>query len=79
MRIETSSLVLLTWLRNYYMKANNEKNHLFFSGHNNISANIDDNITQSEDSQVILSVIIDYKLSFNEHIDNLCKKNWLKA
>jgi len=72
--LEISSSVLFTWLRNNYMKANTDKSHLLFSCHNNISASIDGNITQSENSQVLLGVTIDSKLSFNEYINNLCKK-----
>ena len=56
------------------MKANTDKSHLLFSAYNEISANIDGNIIQSENSQVLLGITIDSKLSFNEHINNLCKK-----
>ena len=49
------------------MKINNRKRHILFSGNDDVSANIDNN--------TIISVyILDSKLSFEDHINNLCKK-----
>ena len=56
------------------MKANTNKNHLLLSGKNNLTANIDGNVIESEDNQVLLGIIIDSNLSFNKHINNLSKK-----
>ena len=39
--LEVSSSILFTWLRNNYMKANTDKNHLLLSGNSNLTANID--------------------------------------
>ena len=39
--LEVSSSNLFTWLRNNYMKANTDKNHLLLSGNSNLTANID--------------------------------------
>ena len=56
------------------MKANTGKSHLLLYGKNKLTANIDGNIIESEDNQVLLFITIDSKLSFNKHINNLCKK-----
>ena len=55
------------------MKANTDKSHLLLSGNNKVTANIDGNIIESEESQVLLGVTIDSNLSFDKHINNLCK------
>ena len=50
-----------------------DKSHLLLSGNNKVTANIDGNIIESEESQVLLGVTIDSNLSFDKHINNLCK------
>ena len=40
----------------------------------NISFNLGDTIVKSEDSVKLLGVTIDFKLDFDEHILNVCKK-----
>ena len=55
------------------MKASADKSHLLLSGNNKVTANIDGNIIESEESQVLLGVTIDSNLSFDKHINNLCK------
>ena len=71
---EVLSSILFTWLRNNYMKANTDKGHLLLSGNSNLTANIDGNVIDSEGNQVLLGKAIDSTLSFNKHINNLCKK-----
>ena len=60
------------------MKANTDKIHLLLSGKNNLTANIDGNIIESEDNQVLLGITIGSNRSFNKHINNLCKKASVK-
>ena len=72
--LEVSSSILFTWLRNNYMKANTDKSHLLLSGNSNSTANIDGSVIESEGNQVLLGITIDSNLSFNKHINNLCKK-----
>ena len=72
--LEVSSSILFTWLKNNYMMANTDKNHLLLSGKNNLTAIIDRNVIESKDNQVLLDINIDFNLSFNKHINNLCKK-----
>ena len=60
------------------MKANTDKSHLLLSGNSNLTANIDGNVIESERNQVLLGITIDCNLSFNKHINNLCKKASVK-
>ena len=61
------------------MKANTDNRHLMLSGNNNLTSNIDGNVIESEDNQVLLGITIGSNLSFNKHINNLCKKSQRKA
>ena len=56
------------------MKANTEKSHLLLSGSNRLTANTDGNVIESEYNQILLGITIDSNLSFNKHINDLCKK-----
>ena len=76
--LEASSSILFTWFRNNYMKANTDKSHLLLSGNSNLTANIDGNVIESEGNQVLLGITIDSNISFNKHINNLCKKASVK-
>ena len=40
------------------MKANTDKSHLQLSGKNNLIANIDGNVTESDDNQVLIGIIL---------------------
>ena len=57
------------------MKMNSGKSHILFSGHDNVNGNIDDNIIISENKNELLGIILDSKLSFEDHINKLCKKS----
>ena len=65
--LEISSSILSTWLKNNNTKANIDKSHLLLCGKNNLTANIDRYVLESEDNQVLLGITIDSKLSFNKH------------
>ena len=56
------------------MKTNTDKSHLLLSENSNLTTNIDGNVTESEANQVLLGITIDSNLSFNKHVNNLCKK-----
>ena len=60
------------------MKANTDKSHILLSGKNKQAANIDGHQIISEDEQVLLGVTIDSNLTFESHINNLCKKSSAK-
>ena len=54
-----------------YMKINYGKSHILFSGNQNVSANIDNPTIISENKNELLGIILDSKLSFEDHINNL--------
>ena len=62
------------WSQDPLHYSNTDKSHLLLSGKNNLTANIDGNVIESQDNQVLLAITIDSNLSCNKHINNLCKK-----
>ena len=56
------------------MKVNTDKSNLLSSGNAFLTSDIDNNLIESENEQVLLGVMIDSNLSFEKHINNLCKK-----
>ena len=72
--IEHFSEVLFKWFDFNYMKISGGKSHLLFSGHDNVSANIDRHTIISENKNELLGIILNSKLSFEDHINNLCQK-----
>ena len=72
--IEHFSKVLFKWFDFHYMKINSGKSHVLSSGNDNVSANIDNHTIISENKNELLGIILDSKLSFEDHINNLCKK-----
>ena len=53
---------------------NSGKSHMLFSGNDNVSANIDIHTIISDNKNEPLGIILYSKLSFEDHINNLCKK-----
>ena len=71
--IEYFSEVIFQWFDFNYMKVSSEKDHiLYYSG--NVNAKIGNDTIISEDKYEVLGVIFDSKLSFRDHINNLCRK-----
>ena len=56
------------------MILNSGKIHMLFSENDNVSANIDDNTIISKYQNGLLGIILDSKLSFEDHINNRNKK-----
>ena len=57
-----------------YLKNNPGKSHLLLTSRDEASIKIDDNDIKSSSSKKLLGVLIDNKLTFNEHVSKLCKK-----
>ena len=72
---DLSSTILFEWLKNNYMKVNTGKSHLLLSGNSRATATIDNSYTESEDEQVLLGITIDSNLTFENHINSICKKS----
>ena len=75
--LEENSKVLIDWINDNYMKANPDKFHILLSSSQNelngniTTINIDNNIILNEGSE---KFTIDNKLTFKDHVSNLCKK-----
>ena len=72
--IEHFSKVLFKWFDFNYMILNSGNNHILFSENDNVSANTDDNTIISKNQNELLGIILDSKLSFEDHINNRNKK-----
>ena len=57
-----------------YMKVNTGKSNLLVSGNVRATAKIDDNYIESEKEQVLLGITIDSNLTFENRINNICKR-----
>ena len=53
-----------------------EKIHILYSGNDNVSTNNDDNTIISDKKHELLGIILDSKLSFEDHINNFRKKQF---
>ena len=65
---------LLKWFDFSYKKINSGKSHILFSVNDNVNTNIDDDTIISANKNESLRKILDSTLSFEDHINNLCKK-----
>ena len=74
-KLEDDSKVLLQWFSNNAFKANPDKFHLLLSNKNlDFKININNNEIFNSENEKLLGITIDNKLSFNNHVTNLCKK-----
>ena len=79
--LEDDSLKAILWFENNYMKLNDEKCHFLVSGNTNehLWVNIGEALIWESSKEKLLGVTIDKKLSFNEHVQTLCKKTGRKV
>ena len=56
------------------MKINTGKSHQLLSGNSTATATIGNGYTESDNEQVLLGITIDSNLSFEYHINSICKK-----
>ena len=72
------SLRLIKWFAENHMKANPDKFQALAVGKHtmdeNITFNLENNVINCEEHVKLLGVTIDFKLNFNLHISNVCKK-----
>ena len=67
--LELSSRIIFEWLNKNYMKLNTGKSRLLLSDNSRPTATINNNYIESEDEQVFLGMMIDFKLAFENHIN----------
>ena len=71
--IETKGKQVFNWFSMSYLKSNPGKSQLLLTSRDEASIKIDDTDINSSSSKKLLRVIIDNKLTFNEHVSKLCK------
>ena len=65
---------MLKWFESNRMKANPDKYHFLSMDTNVLKINIGDLIINSTKSEKLLGITIDNKLSFEQHVNNLCNQ-----
>ena len=74
-QLENDSIILLDWIQNNGLKANPNKFHVLLSDTNqDLSINVDGFCIKNSDSETLLGITIDNKLSFDKHITKICSK-----
>ena len=73
-KLEKSSAILFKWPGNNFIKINTDKSHLSLPGNTKLTSNTDKNLIESEMKQELLRITIHSYLSFEEHVNNICKK-----
>ena len=74
-KLEENACLLIEWFNNNYMKPNPEKWHLLLSDiDNNHSIKVGQQLIHNSNTEKILGVTFDNKLSFKCHINKICKK-----
>ena len=64
---------LFTWFANNHMKANLGKCHLLLSTHEDVNIQIENTTINCSRSQKLLGVVLDNKLKFDKHTENVCQ------
>ena len=73
-KLEDTIEKLFNWFQCNNFKANASKCHFFLSPYKPVTIKIKDSPIESSDSEKLLGVTIDSKLSFDDHITILCRK-----
>ena len=74
-QLERETATLLNWIRNNGLKANPDKFHLLLSDSNEeLSITVDNLEIKNTRCQKLLGILIDNKLTFIDHVTNICSK-----
>ena len=57
-----------------YLKANSDKSQLFVTSKDEVSIKVDGTDIKKSSFKLLLGVLIDSKITFNEHVSKLCKQ-----
>ena len=72
--LEQSTSILFERLSNNYINVRTDKSYLVVSGNVRAIAKIDNNYIESKKVPVLLGIAIDSDLTFERHINNICKR-----
>ena len=65
---------LFTWFANNQMKAKHEKCHLLLSTQAEENIQIVNTTIKCSQSEKLFGIILDNKLKFDKHVENICQK-----
>ena len=77
-KLQNSSKTLFQWFMDNQMKANPDKCQFICSTNDTVNLIVENQIADNSKCEKLLGVKFDYKLTFNAHIDDICKKAALK-
>ena len=79
--LQLSAEKLFHWFSDNHMKGNTDKCHLIMSTNDTPELKVVDSLINTSTCGKLIGVKIDYKLTFDNHVANLCKKanNKLRA
>ena len=72
--LENTSVELFDWFPDNQMKANPDKYHFITSESKDLVINAENNQIANSKCEKLLGIKIDHKLTFNAHIDEICKE-----
>ena len=73
--LEQASNSLFEWFKNNLLKSNDDKCNLLVSTNDRVSMNVDGFKIDKSDTEKLLGVKFDKKLTFDDHISDICKKS----
>ena len=73
-KLESESLILFERFHDNYLKANSGKSHVLLTTDNKLKINVKGSPISNEKIIRLLRVIVDNKLSFEPHLNLVCKK-----
>ena len=73
-KLEKDTSTVFTWFQNNYLKANSGKSHLLTTSDNIQDINVGGNQLSSSKSEELLGILIDHKLTFENHFLNIVQK-----
>ena len=73
-KLESESLILFEWIHDNYLKANSGKSHVMLTTDSKQKINVKGSRISNEKIVKLLGVTVDKKLSFEPHLNLICKK-----
>ena len=73
-KLESESLILFEWFRDSYLKANSGKSNIMLTKDNKLKINVKGSLISNEKTVKLLGVTVANKLSFERHLNLVCKK-----
>ena len=73
--LEQVSNGLFEWFKNNLLKSNADKCHLLVSTNDRMSMNVDGFKINKSNTEKLLGVKFDKKLTFDDHISGICNKS----